>query len=563
MDLRPLSKSLLICVTCIFIVKVSFAVHRPVRGMRAMVATADKYATDVGVNILKNGGNAIDAAVAVGFVLAVTYPQAGNIGGGGFMIIRTKDGDHAALDYREKAPLKANRNMYLYPTGTVIENASTTGYRAVGVPGTVAGLFEAHRKYGSLPWADLVQPAIDFAHYGFVLDLYHKESLESNIDVFLKFESSRDVFTRQGSAFAEGDTLIQSALAQTLERIRDNGVRGFYFGLTAEKIVEAMKTNNGLINHEDLEKYEPVWREPINFNYRGYDIWSMSLPSSGGILLAEILNALENTNIKNLGHNSSNTIHLWVEIEKQAYADRSEHLGDLDYYDAPYESLISKKYGKKIFQSVNPFYARSADAIHPAPAEHLETTHFSIVDENGNAVSNTYTLNGSYGSGVVIEGTGILMNNEMDDFAIKPGFPNLYGLIGGEANAIKAEKRMLSSMTPTIIEKENELFMVLGSPGGSTIITSVAQVISNVLDHGMNIRDAVEAPRFHHQWLPDIIDYEKNGFPLDVLDNLERKGHQLRVIKALGDIQAILKDVDHSEWTGWSDPRRNGLSKGF
>ena len=528
-----------------------------------MVATADKYATDTGLNILKNGGNAVDAAVAVGFVLAVTYPQAGNIGGGGFMIIRTKDGEYAALDYREKAPLKAKKNMYLDDKGDVRKDASTMGYLAIGVPGTVAGLFEAHSKYGSLPWNNLVQPAIDLAQNGFEIDLYHQESLESNIEKFLNFDASRKIFTQDGLPYAEGDTLFQKDLAQTLRRIRDQGVKGFYDGKTAEKIVDAMENNNGLISDEDLKQYEPIWREIITFSYRDYDIFSMPLPSSGGIVLAEILNALENANVKNLGHNSSTLIHLWVEIEKQAYADRSKHLGDLDFYDAPFESLISKKYGTKLFQNVNPHYARSTDATEPAQVEHLQTTHFSIVDEQGNAVSNTYTLNGSYGSGVVIDGTGILMNNEMDDFAIKPGFPNLYGLIGSEANAIEPAKRMLSSMTPTIIEKSGELFMVVGSPGGSTIITTVAQVISNVLDHGMNIRDAVEAPRFHHQWLPDIIYYEHNGFSSDVLFNLRRKGHQLQETEALGDIQAIVKDCDKLEWTGWSDPRRNGLTKGY
>ena len=341
------------------------------------------------------------------------------------------------------------------------------------------------------------------------------------------------------------------------------GPSGFYEGETAAKIVSEMSKYGGLITAEDLANYEAIWRDPITISYRGYDIYSMSLPSSGGILLAEILNTLENISLSNLGHNSSATMHLWVETEKQAYADRSEYLGDIDFIDSPFAMLITKKYGNRIFQSINPHYARASEVVNPAPVESMETTHFSIVDTEGNTVSNTYTLNGFYGSGVVIEGTGVIMNNEMDDFAIKPGIPNMYGLLGSEANAIEPEKRMLSSMTPTIVEKDNNPYLVLGSPGGSTIITSVAQVISNVIDFKMNIREAVEAPRFHHQWLPNVIKYEKHGFSIDVLDNLRKKGHELDEISNLGNIQAILWDDKNEEWTGWSDPRRNGLSQGY
>jgi gamma-glutamyltranspeptidase/glutathione hydrolase len=528
-----------------------------------MVVTADKYATDVGVEVLLKGGNAIDAAVAVAFALAVSYPQAGNIGGGGFMVIRTSKGEKFALDYREKAPMAAHKDMYLDSDGQVIDKASVSGYQAVGVPGTVAGLFKAHKKFGKLNWQELVQPAIDLALNGIIVDRFLEESLNDNLEDFLPFPSSMAIFTNSGSVLREGETWIQDDLGKTLQRIQKNGPKGFYEGETAEKIVNAMEQNDGLITFEDLESYEAVWRDPIHFTYRGYDIYSMSLPSSGGILIAEIMNTLENANLSSLGHNSSATMHLWIETEKQAYADRAEFLGDSDFIEAPVEHLMSKKYGQRIFESINPHYARSSDIIKPAPFEHTETTHYSVIDADGNTVSTTYTINSFYGSGVVIEGTGILMNNEMDDFSIKPGFPNLFGLVGSGANSIESEKRMLSSMSPTIVVKDNRTFMTAGSPGGSVIITSVAQVLSNVIDHKMNIREAVEAPRFHHQWLPDLVKYEEFGFPNDVLENLEKRGHQLEQVSDLGNVQAILWDEETQQWTGWSDPRRNGTSKGY
>jgi gamma-glutamyltranspeptidase/glutathione hydrolase len=528
-----------------------------------MVVTADKYATAVGIQILNKGGNAVDAAVAVGFTLAVTYPQAGNIGGGGFMLIRTNDGEHHALDYREKAPMAAYKDMFLDENNEVTSNASTSGYLAIGVPGTVSGLYRAHDKFGSMSWSALIQPAIELAQNGFIVDRFLEESLEENLEDFEPFLPSMEIFTNSEVGIRAGDTLYQKDLAKTLKLIKKNGPDGFYEGETAVKIVLAMKKNGGLITAEDLSNYEAIWRDPLSFTYRGYDIYSMPLPSSGGVLLAEILNTLENISLSNLGHNSSATMHLWIETEKKAYADRAEYLGDIDFFQAPFDILMTKKYGKQIFESINPHYARSSEVIRPLPVENIETTHYSIVDALGNTVSSTYTLNGSYGSGVVIEGTGVLMNNEMDDFSIKPGFPNLYGLIGSEANAIEAEKRMLSSMTPTIIEKNNNPFLVVGSPGGAKIITSVAQVISNVIDFEMNIREAVEAPRFHHQWLPDVVTYEEFGFSKDVLDNLIKRGHRLQQINFLGNVQAILWNDENKEWTGWSDPRRNGTSQGY
>jgi gamma-glutamyltranspeptidase/glutathione hydrolase len=540
-----------------------YAGVQPTRGKNGMVVTADKYATEVGIRVLENGGNAIDAAVAIGFALAVSYPQAGNIGGGGFMLIRTADGEYYALDYREKAPKAAWKDMYLNENGQIIQNASTSGYLAIGVPGTVAGLYLAHDELGSLSWAELLQPAIDLALEGIVVDRFLEKTLIENLDDFLPYPPTMAVFTNSGTVLSEGERLIQEDLGKTLGLIQKNGRAGFYEGETADKIVLAMKNNDGLISADDLNAYEAVWREPINFSYRGYDIYSMPLPSSGGILIAEILNTIENVNLSTLGHNSSASMHLWIETEKQAYADRAEYLGDSDFIDAPFEHLISKKYGQRIFQSINPHYARSSDVIMPALVEHMETTHYSVVDAEGNTVSTTYTLNGFYGSGVIIEGTGVLMNNEMDDFVSMPGYPNLYGLVGGEANAIEPEKRMLSSMTPTIVVKDNKTFMTVGSPGGSVIITSVAQVLSNVIDHKMNIREAVEAPRFHHQWLPNSVRFERFGFSNDVLNSLEMKGHHLKEVSDLGNVQAILWDGENAEWTGWSDPRRNGTSKGY
>jgi len=557
------SRNFLIFIILFWSEQTLIAGRLPIYGKQGMVVTADKFATAVGIQVLEKGGNAIDAAVAVGFALAVTYPQAGNIGGGGFMLIRTNKGEYHALDYREKAPIRARKDMYLDENRDVIQGASTSGYLAIGVPGTVAGLYRAHEKFGLLNWAELTQPAIDLAMNGFIVDRFLEKSLEENLDDFEPFPPTIDIFTKSGEVIREGELFVQKDLANTLQLIQGNGPAGFYEGETAKKIVSAMEKNGGLISAEDLDNYEAVWREPVNFTYRGYDIYSMPLPSSGGIVLAEILNTLENVNLSILGHNSSAAMHLWIEAEKQAYADRAAHLGDIDFYQSPYDLLITKKYGKRLFQSINPHYARSSEVVRPAPVESMETTHFSIIDGLGNTVSSTYTLNGFYGSGVVIKGTGVLMNNEMDDFSIKPGIPNLYGLVGSEANAVEPEKRMLSSMTPTIVEKNKKPYLVVGSPGGAKIITSVAQVISNVIDFKMNVREAVEAPRFHHQWLPDVVRYEKFGFSTDVLYNLEKKGHNLEKIDYLGNVQAILWDEDSAEWTGWSDPRRNGESKGY
>ncbi len=556
-------KKYLFYIIVLIIINNVFAGWEAVRSKNGMVASADKYATEAGLEILKNGGNAVDAAITVGFVLAVTYPQAGNIGGGGFMLIQARD-NFFALDYREKAPKAAFRDLYLDDSSQVIENASTIGYRASGVPGTVAGLYKAHKKFGNLSWDKVIEPAIQFAENGFPINRFKERSLDYHYDTFLQFSSTKEIFTKNDQKYKEGDFLIQKDLATTLKLIQVNGKDGFYAGVIAELIEEDQKNNNGLIRMEDLEDYDAIWRDPIKYEYHNYTIYSMPPPSSGGVILAEILNGLEIYNLGLLGHNSSDLIHIWVEIERRAYSDRAIYLGDSDFIEVPVEKLISKEYASEKFVDINPYIStKSISEKNVIISESEETTHFSIIDKWGNAVSNTYTLNGSYGCGVVIKGTGILMNNEMDDFSIKPGVPNMFGLVGGEANSIAPEKRMLSSMTPTIVTKNDSIVLIVGSPGGSTIITSVAQVISNIIDHNLNVRMAVESPRFHHQWLPDEIRIEQNGFSKDVINNLTNRGHKIIYSYQIGDIQAILWDSLNNEWTGWSDPRGNGLTKGY
>jgi len=531
----------------------------PLYAKSGMVMSTRSSASEIGDAILKKGGNAVDAAIATGFALAVVYPQAGNIGGGGFMLIRLPHGEVSMLDYREQAPLTASPAMYLDSLGQVIPNSSLIGYLACGVPGTVAGFYEAHRRFGRLPWSDLLQPAVDLAQNGIIIDRRMASSLARKFDRLQQFPGSREIFTRAGKPLAENDTLFQKDLASTLRIIQTAGAPGFYSGLTAEKIITAMAKNGGLITARDLKQYKAIWRKPISIDYRGYTIYSAAPPSSGGVVLAEIFNALENINVRQSGHNSSELIHFWVEIERQVYTDRARFLGDPDFINMPVDSLISKSTGKKIFNSINPDYARPAAATIPRIIESDQTTHFSVVDAGGMAVSNTFTLNDSYGSGVVIAGTGILLNDEMDDFALKSGVSDASGLTGGAANAIAPGKRMLSSMSPTIVTRSDSIILILGSPGGATIITTVAQVISNVLDHQMNIRQAVCAPRFHHQWLPDSLAVEVNGFSSDVLQKLTQKGHSIKVVSVLGDVQAIMWDRHYQEWSGWSDPRKDGL----
>ncbi len=536
----------------------------PVKAPKAMVVSADAHATQAGLDVLRAGGNAIDAAVTTAFTLAVTYPNAGNLGGGGFLLFRDPMNKVYALDFREKAPGSATRDMYLDANGNVIDSASTFGYRAAGVPGTVRGLWQAHQRFGSLPWEKLLQPAIHLAEKGFVLDEDHVRRLSSALPYFNRFSSSQEIFTQQGQPFREGNTLVQADLANTLKRIAREGAAEFYSGETAKRLSADVQANHGYITLDDLKAYRAVWRNPIKGTYHGYSIYSMPPPSSGGVLLVEILNTIETFPLHKLGHNNSRSMHLWIETERQAYADRSQWLGDPDFSKLPYRFLMRKSYAESVRHRMNLLTAGTSKAVFPGkPIGHEsdQTTHFSVVDSAGNAVAVTYTLNGNFGCKAVAKGTGILLNNEMDDFSIKPGYPNMFGLVGSEANAIEGHKRMLSSMTPTIVLKRDSLFMALGSPGGSKIITNIAQVISNVIDFNMNIRQAIEAPRFHHQWKPDSVFLEKDRFSLDTIQALENLGYKLVFKSYMGYVQGI--KIENGKRTGWADPRSNGQVAGF
>ncbi|NOY78798.1 MAG: gamma-glutamyltransferase [Calditrichaeota bacterium] len=556
-------------VFCLFSEVFAFQGHHPSRAEHAMVATAAPLASEVGLQILRQGGNAVDAAVAVGFALEVVYPEAGNIGGGGFMVIRFPDGRATTIDYREKAPLKATRDMYLDKNGNVIPGLSLKGYLACGVPGSVKGLWLAHRRYGKLPWKTLIEPAIQLAEKGFPISYEFSQEVKRHESDLKDFPATAKLFFKNGTTpYEPGERFVQKDLAHTLRLIAEKGSDGFYKGEVAERIESVMKANGGLITRQDLAAYQAKERPPVEGTYHDYHIISMGPPSSGGICLLEILNILEGYSLKTFGFHSSKTIHLMVEAEKRAYADRAKHLGDSDFYPVPVKGLLSKKYAAALRESIDPNRATPSTEIfagNPLPYESKETTHYAIVDENRMAVSVTTTLNSAFGSKVVVDGAGFLLNDEMDDFSSKPGFPNKYGLIGGEANSIQPGKRMLSSMTPTILEKNGRLFMVVGTPGGSTIITSVLQTILNVVDFGMNIQEAVDAPRFHHQWLPDQIFYDRFAFPVDVCDNLKKMGYRLhpRHSNGPGIVQAILVDPKSGVLLGGSDSRGYGRALGF
>lgn len=539
----------------------------PVKAQHGMVASVDAMATRVGVDILKQGGNAVDAAIAVGFALAVTHPQAGNLGGGGFMLLRTAAGRTTAIDFREMAPARASRDMFLDKQGNADSKLSLTSHLASGTPGTVAGFALAAQKYGTLPLSTLLAPAIKLARDGIIVNdaladdlaTYGKENL-------INHENSRAIFYKaDGQPYQKGDRLVQKNLAHSLQLIAQQGPDAFYKGKIADEIAAEMAQHGGLIGKADLAAYRAVERKPVSGSYRGYEVFSMPPPSSGGIHIVQILNILENFDLAKWGFGSADAMQVMAEAEKYAYADRSEYLGDPDFVKVPQQALTSKAYAKTLAQQIDVNKARPSADIKPgklAPYESNQTTHFSVVDKDGNAVAVTYTLNTYFGSGVVAGNSGILMNNEMDDFSAKPGTPNVYGLVGGEANAIQPAKRPLSSMSPTIVAKDGKTWLVTGSPGGSRIITTVLQMVVNSIDFGMNVAEATNAPRFHHQWLPDQLRVEK-GFSPDTLRLLEAKGQHVKVLPAMGSTQSIMIGPDGMRY-GASDPRSvDDLSAGY
>jgi gamma-glutamyltranspeptidase / glutathione hydrolase len=530
-----------------------------------MVVSAHPQASKIGLDILKKGGNAVDAAVATGFALAVCYPTAGNIGGGGFMVFRFNDGATASIDFREKAPAKAGRDMFLNKSKSVVENMSLYTHAASGVPGSVDGMIEAHKKYGILPFEDVIQPAIELAKNGFIVAQKQAGSLNSSIEKFVRLNNHRVEFVKKKGMWVPGDTIRQPDLAKTLQLIKQKGRDGFYKGEVAEKIVAEMKRGNGLISLEDLKNYKSVWREPVTANYKGYKVISMAPPSSGGIALIQLLKMIEKFPVEAWTGKEDKTTHLMIEAMRRVYADRSEYLGDADFYKVPMVGLLDSAYiaGRMAdFDSIKATPSRLIKPGSPKTDESEETTHYSVTDRWGNAVSVTTTINGGYGSHIVVKGAGFLLNNEMDDFSIKPGAPNMYGLIGGNANAIEPNKRMLSSMTPTIIEKDNKLFMVVGSPGGSTIITSVFQVIIQVIEKKMDMQSAVSAPRFHHQWMPDEVFIEEGRFEQTFIDKLAAYGHHIRTRGSLGRVDAILLTSD-GRYQGGADPRGDDTALGY
>ena len=543
----------------------NFPILSPVSNKNGMVVTEQALASQVGADILKRGGNAVDAAVAVGFALAVVLPNAGNIGGGGFMLIHdAKSGKDIALDFRELAPEKAHRDMYLDTQGKVIPDSSTYTHRAIGVPGTIAGLDLALRKYGSMHFADVIAPAIRLAEQGFTISPHLASLLEADSDHLGKWPASRAIFFKNDHPLRVGDKLVQKDLAHSLRLIAEQGAKAFYEGEIAKKIVAEMQQHQGLISATDLKNYKAIERVPVTGNYRGYQIVSMPPPSSGGVHIVQMLNMLEHYPLKEQGANSAKTLHELSEVMKLAYADRSEYLGDPDFLQVPVAGLTSKSYADALVKKIDLTHATPSEKIKPgtpAAYESDQTTHFSVADKFGNVVATTYTLNLNFGSGIVAAGTGIVLNDEMDDFSIKPGEPNAFGLIGGAANAVQAFKRPLSSMSPTIVLKDNKPFLVTGSPGGSRIITTTLQTIINVIDFNMNVAEATISPRIHQQWMPDQLRYEK-GISVDTLDILERQGQHLKAGQVIGKTQTI--QIGKDVFYGYSDPRNpDGLATGF
>ena len=535
-------------------------------GEKAMVVSAHPDATKIGLDILRQGGNAFDAAIAVQYALAVAYPVAGNIGGGGFMVYRKANGEVGTLDFREKAPGSAHRDMYLNGEGKAEAKLSRDGHLAVGVPGVVDAMAKIHKRFAQLDFEKLIQPSIDLANNGVVLTEKESNALNRYQEAFLNNNLFHPHLVKTNkSEWTKGEKIYHKSLAKTLERIRDYGRDGFYAGQTAYLLVKEMQRGGGIITLDDLKNYQAVWRRPIIGHYKGHKIITMGPPSSGGLVLLQILNMIEPYELKPTDWHQKKHIQLLTEAERRAYADRAEYMGDSDFYPVPIDNLLEKTYLKKRMKDFSFKKAGKSKNLKAgtfAYAESEETTHFSIVDSFGNAVSITTTLNGGYGSKVVVEGAGFLLNNEMDDFSAQPGVPNMFGLIGGEANSIQPHKRMLSSMTPTIVEKDAKLLMVVGTPGGSTIITSVLQNIINVLDFGMGMQESVDAPRFHHQWLPDLILREKQAFTPKTIEELEKLGYSFRERTAIGRVDAILVLPD-GKLEGAADPRGDDTALGF
>ena len=546
----------------------------PVAAENGMVVTAQHLATRVGVDVLKDGGNAVDAAVAVGYALAVVYPAAGNLGGGGFMTIQMADGRKTFLDFREKAPLAATPNMYLDAAGNVIKGLSTHGHLAVGIPGSVSGLEQARAKYGSMARSALIAPAIRYASDGFVLDQGDVDMLHTATEAFKQDAAGAAIFLNKGEPFAVGQKLVQKDLAATLQLISDKGESGFYKGPVGAAIVAASQAGKGIITQADLDQYKTREMKPVECDYRGFGVVSAPPPSSGGVIICEILNVLEGYPLKDLGYRSAQAVHYQIEAMRHAYMDRNSYLGDPDFVKNPLERLLSKDYAARLRAAIAPGKAGVSKDIKSgvAPHEGSNTTHYSIIDRFGNAVAVTYTLNDWFGAKVTAAGTGVLLNNEMDDFTVKVGVPNLYGLVQGEANAIAPGKRPLSSMSPTIVNQGGKPVMVLGTPGGSRIITAVLHTILNVIDYGMNMQEAVDAPRFHQQWLPEVTSVENFALSPDTRKLLEAMGHKFGNPQPANHLAAILvgapslggKPVGKNRFYGANDPRRNtGLALGY
>lgn len=532
-------------------------------GDSAMIVTAHPLATEVGFDILKNGGSAIDAAIAVQFALTVVYPRAGNIGGGGFAVLRQADGSIDALDFREKAALTAYREMYQDDKGQVDPSKSQLGHLAVGVPGSVAGMWALHQKYGRIPWGHLLQPAIDLAFEGHQISADEARALNEKQEDFAQ-ANTYEPWVIKEEGWQGQDYISQPQLAATLLFIRDSGRDGFYKGIVGDQIYKEMIRGGGLITPEDLEGYDPVWRDPIVGTYKGYKVIGMPPPSSGGVAVLQLLQGAEQLKIGKYDHNSTKAVHLMAELERRVYADRAEYLGDPDFVEVPVVTLTDEDYNKDRFKAIKKNEATPSSEVGAGEIliESMETTHFSIVDKFGNAVSITTTLNGNYGSKVMVKDAGFFLNNEMDDFSAKPGVPNMFGLVGAEANAIAAEKRMLSSMTPTIIEKDGKLKMVVGTPGGATIITSVFQTILNVIDYEMTMQEAVSARKIHHQWLPDRILVEEDALTAEQISELESMGHTIELRDKIGRTDCILIRED-GRLEGGADWRGDDYAEGF